>query len=222
MTVRRDASAAPATQWVSDGIAVVAAEGAADRLARTLEADGLTVTLRTGSPEGLAAASGDPAAVVLAVPDLGAGLTGPARSVHVRAPAARLVVVSPTASPRRLRTLFAERVDGLVLETDVERCLGLAVRSACAGQVSFPQSLRGNLARPVLSVREKQVLAMVVLGLTNGEIARKLHLTESTVKSHLSSSFSKLGVRSRTEAAALILDPETGLGPGILAISDDE
>jgi hypothetical protein len=42
------------------------------------------------------------------------------------------------------------------------------------------------------------------------------------VKSHLSSAFSKLGVRSRNEATALILDPENGLGTGILAISQDE
>ena len=40
------------------------------------------------------------------------------------------------------------------------------------------------------------------------------------MKSHLSSSFTKLGVRSRNEAAALILDPETGLGTGILTIAD--
>jgi DNA-binding NarL/FixJ family response regulator len=62
---------------------------------------------------------------------------------------------------------------------------------------------------------------MVVLGLTNGEIAHKLRLSESTVKSHLSSSFTKLGVRSRGEAASLILDPAAGLGTGILVISED-
>jgi DNA-binding NarL/FixJ family response regulator len=41
------------------------------------------------------------------------------------------------------------------------------------------------------------------------------------VKSHLSSSFSKLGARSRSEATALILDPATGLGMGILTIVDE-
>ena len=63
---------------------------------------------------------------------------------------------------------------------------------------------------------------MVVLGFTNGEIARQLHLAESTIKSHLSSSFTKLGVRSRNEAAELILDADGGLGTGILAISGAE
>jgi predicted transcriptional regulator len=57
----------------------------------------------------------------------------------------------------------------------------------------------------------------VAAGLTNGEIADSLFLSESTVKSHLSSAFAKLGVRSRKEAAALVLDPEQGLGAGLLA-----
>ena len=61
---------------------------------------------------------------------------------------------------------------------------------------------------------------MVVMGFANREIAGKLFITEATVKSHLSSAFQKLGVRSRTAAAALILDSDGGLGTGILAISD--
>ena len=44
-------------------------------------------------------------------------------------------------------------------------------------------------------------------GSTNQEIAARLYLTESTVKSHLATAFEKLGVRSRKEAAALLLDP---------------
>ena len=63
---------------------------------------------------------------------------------------------------------------------------------------------------------------MVAMGFTNGEIARKLYLAESTVKSHLSSIFEKLGVRSRGEAAELVLDRERGFGTGILAISGRE
>ena len=67
-------------------------------------------------------------------------------------------------------------------------------------------------------MREKQILGLVVMGMTNAQIASKLFLAESTVKSHLSSSFTKLGVASRNEAVGLILDPTRGQGLGILTI----
>ena len=85
----------------------------------------------------------------------------------------------------------------------------------------MPVQFRDALARPVLSPREKQILAMVVMGFPNREIANRLFLAETTIKSHLSSAFVKLGVRSRHEATSLILDSANGLGTGILAISDD-
>ena len=85
----------------------------------------------------------------------------------------------------------------------------------------LPRELFTGAAPPVFSPREKQVLGMVVLGFTNGEIAGKLFIAESTVKSHLNSSFAKLGVRSRAEAAARILSAENGLGLGILGISGE-
>jgi DNA-binding NarL/FixJ family response regulator len=109
-----------------------------------------------------------------------------------------------------------------ILEHDhVDACLGIAVRAACAGLVAVPSHERRAVAGPVLTTREKQILALVVLGFTNAEIARKLYVAESTVKSHLSSAFAKLGVRSRNEAAARILDQGSGLGIGILAITQD-
>jgi hypothetical protein len=61
------------------------------------------------------------------------------------------------------------------------------------------------------------VLGQVAAGLTNSEIAESLFLSESTVKSHLSSAFAKLGVRSRKEAAALVLDPDQGPDARVLA-----
>jgi DNA-binding NarL/FixJ family response regulator len=63
---------------------------------------------------------------------------------------------------------------------------------------------------------------MVVMDFSNAEIAQKLFLSESNVKNHLSSAFAKLGVKSRSAAAELILDGESGLGPGILRISPEE
>jgi DNA-binding NarL/FixJ family response regulator len=73
-----------------------------------------------------------------------------------------------------------------------------------------------------LSGREKQALGLVIMGLSNRQIASQLYLAESTVKCHLSSAFAKLGVRSRHEAVTEILAPNSRLGIGILGISAHE
>jgi len=54
---------------------------------------------------------------------------------------------------------------------------------------------------PSLTDRELEVLASLISGKTNREIAKELNITESTVKSHLSLIFAKLDVSNRTEAA---------------------
>jgi DNA-binding CsgD family transcriptional regulator len=61
-----------------------------------------------------------------------------------------------------------------------------------------------------LSPRERQVLALMTDGLSNAEIARRMHLSEKTVRNHASSLFEKLGVDSRAQAIVLVRDH--GLG----------
>ena len=56
-----------------------------------------------------------------------------------------------------------------------------------------------------LSERQVEVLTLVARGLTNGEIARQLHLSEHTVHRHLSNSYTALGVNSRAAATAYAL-----------------
>ena len=56
---------------------------------------------------------------------------------------------------------------------------------------------------PKLTARELQVLASLILGKTNREIGKDLYISESTVKSHLSFIFAKLGVSNRTGAAII-------------------
>ena len=117
---------------------------------------------------------------------------------------------------------IAARLEGAVLAVELERTLGPTLAAVAAGQCVVPRAIRQIVDRPPLSPRERQILAMVVLDFSNGEIARKLFVSESNVKSHLSSAFQKLGVKSRSAAAELILDRESGLGPGILRISPEE
>ena len=55
------------------------------------------------------------------------------------------------------------------------------------------------------------MLRLAIAGHTNGAIASTLFLAESTVKSHLSPAYRKLGAVSRKDAASMILDPDEGL-----------
>jgi DNA-binding NarL/FixJ family response regulator len=59
--------------------------------------------------------------------------------------------------------------------------------------------------RELLSAREVQVLEMASLGLTNLQIAARLHVSIHAVKFHLAAIYRKLGVANRTEAAVLFL-----------------
>ncbi len=132
-----------------------------------------------------------------------------------------VAILAELPSTRGARAVAA-RVEGSVLANDLQRSLLPTLWAVTAGQCVVPRSVRQLVDRPPLSPRERQVLAMVVLDFSNAEIARKLVVTESNVKSHLTSAFSKLGVTSRSAAAELILDRESGLGPGILRISAEE
>jgi DNA-binding NarL/FixJ family response regulator len=130
----------------------------------------------------------------------------------------RIVVVCQAAGGRSARRAIDGGADGVVFLEQLATALAPTVAAVLAGQTSVPAQLRTSVRRPSLSFREKQILGMVVMGLTNSQIGARLFLAESTVKSHLSSAFIKLGVRSRSEAAALVLDPQESLGPAILAI----
>lgn len=54
----------------------------------------------------------------------------------------------------------------------------------------------------ILSQRENEVLRLMADGLSNGEMANELFISESTLRKHVASIFEKLGVKNRTEAAA--------------------
>jgi len=142
-------------------------------------------------------------------------------SLRTRALADTMVVVcSDHVGRRELRRAIDEGLDGLVWESDIGLSLAPTVRAVLAGQLVIPRELRRRLETPNLSTREKQVLSLVIMGLSNGEIAGRLFIAQTTVKTHLGSVFRKLGVNSRAEAAHLIADPEEGLGTGILRITD--
>ena len=98
--------------------------------------------------------------------------------------------VSKATSPTALATLIRETLDGRVLY--VYKPVG-PVQGAAGGAAGAEES--------VLSARELEVLRLVAAGSTNSDIARKLWVTEQTVKFHLSNIYRKLEVGNRTEAS---------------------
>lgn len=136
-------------------------------------------------------------------------------------PGPLVAVVSELPSALGARTIAA-RLEGAVLAAELEQTLLPTLAAVAAGQCVVPKAIRQIVDRPPLSPRERQILAMVVLDFSNAEIASKLFVSESNVKNHLSSAFQKLGVKSRSAAAELIVDRESGLGLGILRISPEE
>jgi DNA-binding NarL/FixJ family response regulator len=117
-----------------------------------------------------------------------------------------IVAISPPSTATGVRRGLDAGADAIVFEPMIESTLAVTVSAVGSGQSVVPRELRASVQRPSLSHRERQVLTYVSKGLTNSQIAEELFLSESTVKSHLSSAFAKFGVRSRREAAALFLE----------------
>lgn len=134
---------------------------------------------------------------------------------------ARVVVVCSDIQRWEVRAVLAGGAVGVVLEEEMVSTLGASLQAVRVGQICVPRRHWRQVEPPALSAREKQILGLVVMGYMNSQIAERLFLAESTVKSHLSSAFGKLGVRSRNEAVNLILDSERGLGMGILALGGE-
>jgi DNA-binding NarL/FixJ family response regulator len=130
-----------------------------------------------------------------------------------------IVAVMSQADARGVRKAIEGGADGVVFSEHLADRLAPTVEAVMAAQICIPREARRRLHPPQLTTREKQVLGLVVMGMSNAEIATRLFLSEATVKSHLSNCFRKLGANSRAEASRMITDPAEGLGTGILSIT---
>ena len=98
---------------------------------------------------------------------------------------------------------------GYLLKTTEADELCRAIKAAAAGQVQLSPQAAARLMREVrapenpeaLTERETEVLRLLAQGKSNKEIALSLHVSETTVKTHVSNILTKLGVPSRTQAA---------------------
>jgi DNA-binding NarL/FixJ family response regulator len=186
------------------------------RIADALSGAGIDVLDRVPDVAGLSDHTAAASAILLA------GSTAGERRTLIRAANERFpdvpTVVIASASTNGIHKALEAGACGVVLESEIESALPATVRAICAGQVVVPHQFRRHAIRPALSHREKEALVLVASGMTNRQIASHLFLAESTVKTHLTSIFGKLGVCSRSEAAALVLDPETKVGLGLLGL----
>ena len=201
-------------------MALIAGDGARERITESLRGRASEVAAFAGIDE-LSRTSEDFSVIVLWAHDT---VSAPSRLI---APLAQcfaqtpIVMVCAEIERWEVRSALAAGVSGVVLTDDLDVALYPCLQAVQTGQTCVPRGHWRQIEPPALSSREKQILGLVVMGFMNSQIATQLFLAESTVKSHLSSAFGKLGVRSRNEAVSLILDPERGLGMGILALGGE-
>ena len=181
-------------------------------LAQLLEqADGITlIGLAADGAEGVELALDAHPDVVLMDLEM-PGLDGIEATRRIRASSEHTQVVVLTSFSDRARILDAldAGAAGYLLKDAEPEELLRGIRAAAAGEAPLAARAASELlaerheARPAagLTPREREVLAMVAEGLPNKLIARRLEISEKTVKAHLTHIFERLGVSDRTQAA---------------------
>jgi two-component system, NarL family, nitrate/nitrite response regulator NarL len=122
-------------------------------------------------------------------------------------PLLKVLLLCDTLSPAILRCALEERVEGVVLKSDSVEEVILAFKHVLEGRAVMPAGwqtvpVESAESTPVesLSPREREVLELAVGGMSNKEIAERLTISPNTVKFHLRTIYSRLGVRNRVQA----------------------
>ena len=130
--------------------------------------------------------------------------------IHAQRPGSFVLVLTTYDTDADILRAIEAGATGYILKDAPREELYRAIRATAQGQSYLSPSvatrLMGQLRAPeenALSQREVDVLTWVARGASNKEIARSLHISEATVKSHLLHIFSKLGVSDRTQAVTL-------------------
>ena len=124
-------------------------------------------------------------------------------------PQARIIVLTTFDGDEDIYRALQAGARGYLLKGMEGDELMDAIRAVHAGKSRIPSAvaerLAGRMSGPVLTERETDVLRLIVKGNSNKEIASKLNISEATVKTHVNSLLSKLGVSDRTQAATTAL-----------------
>ncbi len=128
------------------------------------------------------------------------------RRLRRQVPETEIVVLTMEASPLFAQQALDAGAVGFVLKDRADTELLAAVREAAQGReyisphvVAGLEALRRDVTGDGLSPRETEVLRLIALGHTSGEIAHQLHLSRRTVESHRARVHRKLGLATRAE-----------------------
>jgi DNA-binding NarL/FixJ family response regulator len=138
------------------------------------------------------------------------GLDGLAVLAELRNTTARVLILTSATDPAAAGQAMRGGAAGVLYKDVDPDALVRAIRAVHDGHLLLAPAAAGTLLQPAtwpdrgldaLTAREREVLAELAQGRSNREIARALHVSEKTVKAHVSSVLAKLGVQDRTQAA---------------------
>ena len=136
------------------------------------------------------------------------------RSIHRRWPQVQIIALTSFQEKELVQEALQAGAISYLLKNVSGEDLAEAIRSAHAGRsILAPEAVQALIQpgkpQPMpsydLTPREREVLALLVKGLNNAEIARRLSISPSTAKAHVSNILSKMGVSNRAEAISLAL-----------------
>lgn len=165
-----------------------------------------------GSAEELMAnsASWQPDVVLLDFEMPGLNGVDAVRALTRTLPDARIIVFTAYADDDKIVGAVRSGARGYLLKGAPAAEVAAAIRGVRSGGSYLPPPIAAALARQVreprrtsLTTRERDVLRCVADGLSNKQIARRLDITERTVKYHVTSAMTKLGAENRAQAVAL-------------------
>jgi len=136
------------------------------------------------------------------------------RAIRQRFPQVQVLALTSFKEGKLVKNALEAGAIGYLLKDVTSDELAQAIRAAHSGRATLSpeaaQALVETANQPPapgrdLTEREREVLALMIEGLNNTQIAGRLTVSPSTIKSHVSSILAKLGVASRTEAVTLAL-----------------
>lgn len=187
-----------------------------------LEGDGLDVCAECGDADSAVAAAlvHRPHVALIDLHMPGDGLSA-VRRIHAADVATAIVVLTFSDETRHVRQAFEAGAAGYLLKDVDPGRLGLIVRRIAAGEMALPRSLTAPLLRDLLArgtarrvmtddgaveltPQETTILELLHEGKSTAEIARALHISSATVRSHVSRTVKKLNADDRSSATALL------------------